>query len=408
MLNCAISPSLSSAGGSDDEEEFKERMVVSARKEHTKREDYPNVKYWFKKDYKPTANLDKLTVPKARREKKIKPLDYLEEEDGSMCSVDVVKDVRDASYRIWNRFRDDRMAKGLPPILKWRQIGDELFKDYVGCMVTEFPQFALCENVWKLQYFATKVYPDYISGKKKSLNSKERSGRSPSPAPTMNLDNTSASPNMSSSQPATTHLQVPVAAIPFLIPAAATTPSPMEEFSQSVSHDLGTEIQKVGPIFSDTHIPMFEDSVTTRLISPSHQDLSDSTDFSTSALALGGDGEQQEKASTVGNDLLSGNATSNLNHIKDLASAPPNKIAQLCDGIGTDDAIQPPPFSIPTLNLVPASSPIHSFTSVSSPVLSIASISPVLSALGANPAPSTSNKTNVNGEMPKAGTPLSL
>jgi hypothetical protein len=128
------------------------------------RQDYPHVKYWFKRDWSEhqserATEADNLCTQRGRGRaaKGINvSMRYVEFEDGQMISGDRATEIRRFARSIWVLLGN----KGTPPVT-WGAADIETRKLYSQEMCTRFPELKLCDLDWKAEQIATDNYPSW-------------------------------------------------------------------------------------------------------------------------------------------------------------------------------------------------------------------------------------------------------
>jgi hypothetical protein len=128
------------------------------------RQDYPHVKYWFKRDWSQhlsehAAEADNSCAQRGRGRaaKGINvSMRYVEFENGEMISGDRATEIRRFARSIWVLLGN----KGTPPAT-WGAADIETRKLYSQEMCTRFPELKLCDLDWKAEQVATDNYPSW-------------------------------------------------------------------------------------------------------------------------------------------------------------------------------------------------------------------------------------------------------
>jgi hypothetical protein len=132
------------------------------------RENYPNVKFWFKRHWTEFSNdqLTDITLPvgtqsrgRARASLNVNvAMRYVEMEDGSLIDGDRASVIRKFARAIWVSFG----KRGRAPA-RWGQAEVEIRKEYCQEMNSRFPELRLCELDWKSEQVATDNYPSWYA-----------------------------------------------------------------------------------------------------------------------------------------------------------------------------------------------------------------------------------------------------
>lgn len=143
-----------------------------------KREDYPDVKYWYKQDWlihlKNGGNTTEMGM--AIRGKSLiakginKTVKYIEDIEGNPVDGYKVRDIRSHARAIWASFQ----TIGRVPS-SWGKADGEIASVYRREMRLKFFEFALCENDWKADLLATESYPSWYSNHIKNNDVKAES-----------------------------------------------------------------------------------------------------------------------------------------------------------------------------------------------------------------------------------------
>jgi hypothetical protein len=131
-------------------------------------EDYPNVKFWFKRHWTGFLNdqLTDITSPagtqgrgRARASLNVNvAMRYVEMEDGNLIDGDRASEIRKFARAIWVSFG----KRGQAPA-KWGQADVETRKEYCREMNSRFPEFRFCDLDWKSEQVATDNYPAWYT-----------------------------------------------------------------------------------------------------------------------------------------------------------------------------------------------------------------------------------------------------
>jgi hypothetical protein len=132
------------------------------------KEDYPNVKFWFKRHWTESLNdqLTDITLPagaqgrgRTRASLNVNvAMRYVELEDGNLIDGDRASEIRKFARAIWVSFG----KRGLAPA-KWGQADVEIRKEYCHEMNSRFPELRFCDLDWKSEQVATDNYPSWYT-----------------------------------------------------------------------------------------------------------------------------------------------------------------------------------------------------------------------------------------------------
>ena len=135
-----------------------------------KQEDYPEIKYWHKRDYvqienakKRTAAVLDPTIPKQRAPRGSTRLaqsdenvatDYIETENGDIVSGTTAQSIRST---IRNLLKEIKETKGMLLPEVWKDIGQNEHKFIFNGLYSNFPYIRLCDDDWKACFLASRV-----------------------------------------------------------------------------------------------------------------------------------------------------------------------------------------------------------------------------------------------------------
>lgn len=129
-------------------------------------EDYPNVRFWFKRLWTEFSN--DITLPagtqaqsrgRTRASLNVNvTMQYVELEDGKAIDGDRASEIRKFARAIWVSFG----KRGLAPV-KWGQADVETRKQYCQEMNSRFPELRFCDLDWKSEQIAIDNYPSWYT-----------------------------------------------------------------------------------------------------------------------------------------------------------------------------------------------------------------------------------------------------
>ncbi|KAF8059564.1 hypothetical protein FPV67DRAFT_1674627 [Lyophyllum atratum] len=124
-------------------------------------DDYPDIKYWFKKDYI-AAKKDKKTFSTIHT-RKPEPNGntmtwYVEDEDGDPVNGHHVDRIRADARSIWVYLRDNNMAPAT-----WAEANIAALNYYEHYLCDRHPELSYGANNWKAHQIATDNYPSWSS-----------------------------------------------------------------------------------------------------------------------------------------------------------------------------------------------------------------------------------------------------
>ena len=142
-----------------------------------KREDYPNVKFWYRRDWlnhvKDGGSSTDVGTESVRGKTLMskginKNAKYIEDADGEPVDGWRLRDIRAHARAIWASFQTVGRAPST-----WGRANIEVAYAFRREMRTKFPEFAFCENEWKADQLATDHYPSWYSNHIKGIKIKE-------------------------------------------------------------------------------------------------------------------------------------------------------------------------------------------------------------------------------------------
>jgi hypothetical protein len=142
--------------------------------------DFPDLRFWFKRDYTKVANTKKLNDgitglnqgarPRGRvrlvSENENVMNDFIELEDGTIVDGTTAENIR-------ARFRDifaeqkktvERMQETMPE--SWGQASVTFKKFLIKEVYEQFPYMRWCDNDWKVHFLATRVYSNWLKAQR--------------------------------------------------------------------------------------------------------------------------------------------------------------------------------------------------------------------------------------------------
>ena len=118
-----------------------------------KREDYEDVKFWTKDEWKKHQSDCKT------RNKECGKLDFLTDENNKKVSPTRLAAMSTKARELFTTLRRHKRDPD-----SWGARGAEEAEYFSNCMRVAFPEFGWCENDWKVHAFATERYPDWYNG----------------------------------------------------------------------------------------------------------------------------------------------------------------------------------------------------------------------------------------------------
>lgn len=128
--------------------------------------DYPQIKFWKKKDWKDYLAAIKDTSPlevkagprggtRAAKGENVS-MKFVEDEDGNEVDGTLASDIRDFARAIWREFQ----SQGNPPET-WGSADRKIREEYYSAMEEKFEVLRYCDNNWKSQAVATSIYSQW-------------------------------------------------------------------------------------------------------------------------------------------------------------------------------------------------------------------------------------------------------
>lgn len=141
-------------------------LPMGSSHETLKRENYPNVKFWYRQDWlnhiKESSNstgVGEVVRGKSLMSKGInKTAQYIEDTNGEPVDGYRIRDIRYHARAIWANFQTVGRA---PPT--WGRADAEVANVYRREMRSKFFEFSLCNNDWKADLLATENYPSWYT-----------------------------------------------------------------------------------------------------------------------------------------------------------------------------------------------------------------------------------------------------
>ena len=127
------------------------------------RKDYPNIKFWTKKEWtardQPSATTTGGTRGKARSGLGINvTMQYAELEDGTVVDGHVASSIRRCARASWVHLAN---VGNLPS--RWRSASSATLRTYHEEMYRRFPYLQYCDDNWKVEQIAMDNYPSWYS-----------------------------------------------------------------------------------------------------------------------------------------------------------------------------------------------------------------------------------------------------
>ena len=130
------------------------------------REDYPKIKFWFKRQWTEFSNnhsTNSTSGPQARGRSRAAQginvtMQYVELEDGTIISGDRATEIRKFARAIWVSIS----KKGALPS-KWGQADIQTRQHYLSSMGSRFSELRFCDLEWKSDQIATDNYPSWYT-----------------------------------------------------------------------------------------------------------------------------------------------------------------------------------------------------------------------------------------------------
>ncbi|KAG6848670.1 hypothetical protein H0H93_015005 [Arthromyces matolae] len=123
------------------------KLDIPKCKDH---DDYPDVPFWTKSKWSSHVEHRK------DRGNTVNRLGFLTDESGVEVDRDRIKKMTDVAKTLWNGLHEEKMA---PP--RWGKKTDIAQAYFYKHMLTEFSEFLLANDHWKIETFATIKYPDW-------------------------------------------------------------------------------------------------------------------------------------------------------------------------------------------------------------------------------------------------------
>jgi hypothetical protein len=130
-------------------------------------EDYPKIKFWFKRQWTEFSSNDHPTNatsgPQARGRSRAAQginvsMQYVQLEDGTTINGDRATEIRKFARAIWVSIS----KTGAPPS-KWGQADLQTRQQYLSAMGSRFPELRFCDLEWKGDQIATDNYPSWYA-----------------------------------------------------------------------------------------------------------------------------------------------------------------------------------------------------------------------------------------------------
>lgn len=131
------------------------------------RADYPNAKYWDKKEWLAEKDLSKgettMAGPRPRGSTRASQginvaMQYIGDMDGSPVDGHRATTIRNTANQIFFQFQ----TQGIAPE-KWGQAGVDIHGWYNTEMARQIPEMRLCADSWKAQHLATHMYSSWYN-----------------------------------------------------------------------------------------------------------------------------------------------------------------------------------------------------------------------------------------------------
>ncbi|KAF9641919.1 hypothetical protein BDM02DRAFT_3194264 [Thelephora ganbajun] len=133
--------------------------ISSGFKNLSTQDDYPNVKHWFKDDYKDLHKTGKSGAENLEGQKPTKgPIlsSYMEDEDGNEIPEWKRKAARSAARGFFNLLFEKSQAPAT-----WGEVSIDISNELMHILETEFPFLHLCKSHWKAKRIATNSYSQW-------------------------------------------------------------------------------------------------------------------------------------------------------------------------------------------------------------------------------------------------------
>ncbi|KAG6819020.1 hypothetical protein H0H93_016276 [Arthromyces matolae] len=232
------------------------------------KEDYPNVPYWTKEEW--TAYTERC----GRKGRSFEKLGFLTTSTGVPLDKARIQQMSDTSRAVFNELKQHNLA---PTTWKKKKLTAKDF--FSSRMVADFPEFTLCEGLWKVEAFATIRYPDWTAtkvkeeGREQVIPSKRKSSterpqaikkhKHPSPPhEIIEIDDSESHPAASSPAPLpqekpSSSLNSPIAhaSVASTAPNVPQAPVPNTNTSPSSNDSLLDQSDQSSTISAPTHAP---------------------------------------------------------------------------------------------------------------------------------------------------------
>lgn len=136
------------------------------RDEPLRREDYPDVQFWTRRDWldRSGQESDTMVLDNSGRRGKTRAsqginvtMRYMEDENGTVVDGHRATEMRRYARLIWVNMANNG---GPPP--SWGKVDVKLSQTYCREMRQKFPELALCDLDWKADQIATDNYPSWF------------------------------------------------------------------------------------------------------------------------------------------------------------------------------------------------------------------------------------------------------
>ncbi len=133
-----------------------------------KKEDYPNIAYWTRKNYDDARNQIALVVVHDAGAETTK-LPFIEHEDGTPLTEQEAVTMRATARGIFAHF----LHEGTAPA-KWGQVSVVGQDFFFNAIAERHPHAAMCEDMWKIQLLATTCYPSWHRNNRDKIERKRQ------------------------------------------------------------------------------------------------------------------------------------------------------------------------------------------------------------------------------------------
>ncbi|KAG6895852.1 hypothetical protein C0992_012054 [Termitomyces sp. T32_za158] len=131
-------------------------LPIKTLPDNENRANYPKVRFWMEVEWTEW-------VEKCRRKgEHIDKLGFLTDSDGAPLSKTRSKRISGVAKMNWNEMKQHSMHPS-----SWKKKTSKAQEFFKHQMMTEFPEFRLADNDWKLEQFAIVRYPDWIASLRK-------------------------------------------------------------------------------------------------------------------------------------------------------------------------------------------------------------------------------------------------